>query len=160
MRLTDEEIEALYDTFEKRIFEKGEKVINLFDPLEFGRVIADAQLAKLPKPPEGLREAIQKILVDECPFVDNCKRQCTPTAQETCWDKHTNRLLSLIQQARADTAREIFEEIEREIKSYEHDKRKLIKHYGRKDAGDYLLKIYTQAFQSLKSRHQPPREGE
>jgi len=48
-KLTPEEIEKLYNEFEKRIFEndKTGKVINLFDPLEFGKVVAEAQLAKL-----------------------------------------------------------------------------------------------------------------
>ena len=46
----------------------------------------------------SLRYKVEKILVDECPFVDNCKRQCTPTAQETCWDKHLDQILTAVEE--------------------------------------------------------------
>ena len=41
-------------------------------------------------------EAILKTLVDLCPFVDKCPRQCTPTDRLDCWDKHTRSLLPLV----------------------------------------------------------------
>lgn len=42
-----------------------------------------------------LRELILEKLVALCPFVDDCKRQCTPADQENCWGVHSNEIASL-----------------------------------------------------------------
>ena len=44
---------------------------------------------------EQLRELIIKKLVDLCPFVDDCKKQCTPADQENCWGVHANQITPL-----------------------------------------------------------------
>ena len=46
---------------------------------------------------ETLREQIEGKLVALCPFVDDCKRQCTPADQTNCWGVHSSQIVNIIQ---------------------------------------------------------------
>lgn len=50
----------------------------------------------MPELVETLRENLQQRLVALCPFVDECKRQCTPADQTNCWSVHTEEIIKAL----------------------------------------------------------------
>ena len=81
--------------------------------VKFRAIAQEAQSKAIPD--EEMVETIKKVLVDKCPFVDTCNRQCTPTDQEVCYGEVTESILSQLNiPARIEAAKK--EELER-IKS-------------------------------------------
>ena len=137
MRLTDEDKLSLRIELVKLLWNKHNIDVDVegkvvFDLVDLFVRFHDAQLSKLPKPPEDLEKGLHNIL--------DAWLVC-PNPDEIIERDILSLIQPLISQARADTAREIFEEIEK------------LRGTQMNDTGEFYINGIDQfTWQDLKSR--------